>query len=275
MPTAKSTPTLAEKCDAVIQQDPQDIVKEITGLSKEEAGKAVVELYERGQSSLFALGGVLSRIRLEKWFDNHKNFAELVEKKYGIHRRKADYLATIYDTLVDVDVPKETFTSLPWSKLREIARVLTKENAEYWVDRASEVTHAQLVKEVKAAFKNKDKADLTLMKFAPHVEQKEVIDEALSKAKIDAKVLDDADALEHICNEYLWIEAPSLEMKLKQLDDQGKKDVLRKLALDLGLESACNLINDVFPGANFELIIPEDVDVEIDALQAVGASEAA
>jgi len=233
------------------------IVAEIKMMTKNEAETAIGKHIEARHFTHFKLGGVLSRIRREKWFEGHKNFGEFAQNYLGMKQRKADYLADTYDRITKLTVPLEKFSGLHWSKLREIARVVTNENADYWIDKAQELPHHILVEEVKAASKKQDKAHVTLMKLTPDIDEREVIEEAIEKAKDDVKTPHDATALEHICSSYLDGMEPSPTDLLATLDNVGKKDLLIKLAIDLGLEEACACVNDAFPNANFILEGPE------------------
>jgi hypothetical protein len=81
----------------------------------------------------------------------YANFREFVEKKHGIHYRKALYWIEIYKRLVEAEVPWEKVKNIGWTKLKDLAPVLTKENVDSWVKVAEEQTALQLVETVKAA----------------------------------------------------------------------------------------------------------------------------
>ncbi len=70
--------------------------------------------------------------KLAKFQKNCKagDFDRNVEKKFGIKRRKARYVLQIADKLKKSELAWEKVQHLGWTKLKELALIITKENVE-------------------------------------------------------------------------------------------------------------------------------------------------
>ena len=71
-----------------------------------------------------------------------------VEKNTDIGRAKARALIQIYDAIVKSGVKWPRVKHLGWAKLRAIAGVLDAENADYWIEMASNHSKAEIIKAV-------------------------------------------------------------------------------------------------------------------------------
>jgi hypothetical protein len=182
-----------------------DIVHEIENLTKEKALESVSAMVGQTERGLFRLGGCLAMIRDKKWFAPYTSFADYVGKEHGLNYGKAMYLIKIYDAVARSKIPYSKFAGLKWTSLREIARIITLENVDYWVDVAKQQTHPQLVETVKAALageKNSAKpADF--MKFNLDEAEAKTVKAALAKVKADTGTKYNTPALELICAEFL------------------------------------------------------------------------
>lgn len=191
-------------------------VKELEGLEKEAALGLVNELIEGSSYNNFKLGGVLSRIQEEGWWEggSYETFRDFTENVYGIKYRKAMYLIEIYNALVESGVPWDSVKEMGWTKLREVAGLLTKENMDEWAERAKSMSTIQLIEYVKqykadqagkkeSSDEGEDVKTVSTMTFKVHADQKETIRHALDKAREDNKTEFDAVALEYICMQYL------------------------------------------------------------------------
>ena len=151
----------------------------------------------------------------------------------------------------------EYFAGLPWNKvkhigwtkLKEIAGVVTVENVDEWVKIAKENNTISLIETVKAHLTADKQAVLTdqsvksnvsTRSFKVHEDQKVTIDTALAKAKEQSGTTVDTAALEFICLDYLG--GQSLPKKLKSI----------------GIEAALEALDKAFPNANIEVEITED-----------------
>lgn len=192
------------------------LVQEISNLSAEDAIKEVPDLLNGADENHFKLGGVLSLISTSKFFkvDGFENFKDFVEGKFGIQYRRAMYWITIYDALVESGVPWEKVQHVGWTKLRDLAPILTLDNVDEWVERAMGLTTIQLqdaiLKFKAGALTNAGsepvetaKSATTTVTFKIHADDKILIKSAIEKAKHEAETEYDGVALVSLCNNYL------------------------------------------------------------------------
>jgi hypothetical protein len=239
---------LAPKEGEVLDPDViQDAVHIIENLKKEPALKLIQDLIEQGDVTEFKLGGVLSLVQANGWYAPYASFREFVEKEHGLHYRKATYLIEIYNRLGQSGVPWSKVKSIGWTKLKEIAKVLTVENVDEWVQIASNSNTLTLIDTVKAHLsKDAPKGEqeqasktVTTKTFKVHEDQKATIEAALAKARDQGKTSVDTVALELICMDYLG--GVTIDQKLKAM----------------GLEAAANALAKAFPDANIDVGLPE------------------
>ena len=226
-----------------------DLVFEIENVKEKQALELVGILAEQTEVTFFKLGGVLSVIQANGWFSPYASFREFVESKHGIHYRKAVYWTDIYNKLAEAKIPWDKVKHIGWTKLKEIAGVITVDNVDEWVKVAKESNTISLIETVKAHL-NKDKGQIALedktktavstRTFKVHEDQKATIDTALAKAKEQSGTTVDTAALEFICLDYLG--GQSLPQKLKSI----------------GIEAALEALEKAFPNANIEVEITED-----------------
>lgn len=185
-----------------------DVAVEIEGLSKTKALNAADKLAEDIEANYFRLGGVLKLILKEQWFEGYPNFESYVYEKFGFGKRKGDYLISIYTNLVDKQIPWEKVSHLGWTKLKDLAPILTLVNLDEWVAKATPCTVMELQAMLKAtvggeATSGKTTSDTTSLKFTVHNDQAEVIQGALAKAKGELATDHDNVALAGVCSGYL------------------------------------------------------------------------
>lgn len=248
---AKSTTKSGEvqaKGDDVLS----DLIHEIETMQEKQARLLVKELSEQTEVTFFKLGGVLSVIQANGWYEPYASFREFVEKEHGLHYRKATYWVGIYNNLAESKVPWAKVAHLGWTKLKEIAGVITLENVDEWVKIAEQQNTISLIETVKAhlakgAPKNiedQTSKTTTTKTFKVHEDQKEVIEAALEKAKGEANTQVDTVALEYICGDYL--SAQTLAQKLK----------------GMGIEAALEALEKAFPNAKIEVELTEEEGAE-------------
>ena len=114
------------------------------GWTKYDAIKRLLELEEQHEKTFFEIGGVLSAIKKNKWFDEFATLDEWVEKKTALSRSSARALIQIYDAIVKSGVELAKVKHLEWTKLRAIAGVLDGENADHWIEMASSHSRAKI-----------------------------------------------------------------------------------------------------------------------------------
>ena len=240
------------KTGEILDKDPiHDIIHEIENLNEKGVYAIIEALKDQSAISFFKLGGVLSLAQANSWFDGYANLKEFAEKKYGIEYRNATYWVSIYNNLADSKVPWEKVKGIGWTKLKEIAKILTVENADEWVVIATENNTLQLGEIVKAHKKKNSGALLeaddeaktvTTKTFKMHDGQRQVIEAAIEKAREAAGTKVDTVALEIISQEYLA--SPTMLSRVKSL----------------GLEAAAELLEQAFPLAHITIELVDSPD---------------
>src|SRR6201996_965128 len=114
-----------------------DLVHGIESLTKDDARARVLELEEDQEKTFFEIGGVLSAIQKHKWFEPFSSLDGWVKKNTAIKRSRARAWIQIYDAVVKSGVPWAKVKHLGWTKLNAIAGVLSGENADHWIEVAS------------------------------------------------------------------------------------------------------------------------------------------
>jgi hypothetical protein len=265
----KTTPTKG-KADVLV-----DVATEVEVLNRSKAFDLVDELVQSGGLSEFRLGGVLAHIQDEaskeggeSWLDGHDSFRSLVEARFSLHYRKAMYLISIYKHLVEKQIPWNAVKDVGWTKLKELAPILTAKNVEMWVNRSKKLTVMQLQEAIKKAqSKGSDATEtssVSTMTFKVHADQKEGIREALDKAKAETKTDVDTVALHNICQGYLGnsveIETsggapdaptkPKAKGKLTAFHKERVKILLKEISEDLlgdGAELVLEVFGEIWP----------------------------
>jgi hypothetical protein len=188
-----------------------DLVHGIESLTKDDARARVLELEEDQEKTFFEIGGVLSAIQKHKWFEPFSSLDGWVKKNTAIKRSRARAWIQIYDAIVKSGVTWAKVKHLGWTKLNAIAGVLEGENADHWIEVASNHGRAEIKKlmqqhlaESIAQRGGSTPTPVTTFKFHLHDEwQAEAIDGAIDAAKISKGFPDDSSALAYICGLYM------------------------------------------------------------------------
>ena len=225
-----------------------DVAHEIENLTQDSAFQMVPALVEDTEFNLFRLGGALSVIRAHKWFGEYKSFKELVEQQFNMEYRRAMYFSDIYDNLLANDIPWDAVKDIGWTKLRVLAKHLTKDNVDYWAAQAKKLTFIQLLEALKTKDKPEGEAEesdpttstVTTLTLKLHEDQKEVVKTALQKAKEETNTEFDNVALERICTGYL---GGTINI---DTDNVPVESALK----ELGYEKALDLFSELWPEIN-------------------------
>lgn len=245
-----------------IKDDETDLIvmtaHEVENLKEDKAFKMVPALLDSTAQGDFKLGGVLSVIQAQGWYMDrgYENFRSYVESECGLNYRKAMYLISIYNGLVESGVKWEQVKHLGWTKLKELSSILTSENVADWVAKAEEMTVLQLQEYIKAQSAGsavggdepttKDAKKTTTMTFKLHEDQKQTVKEALAKAKHETGTSVDTVALEHICLDFLGGQS-----KL------AKMPTLEELMKDKSAEEVLSVFGEMFPDVEITATLPE------------------
>ena len=255
-----------KKPQVPIQHSEEDeheaIVHKIGNYKKDEALARFDELEGHHDQTYFEIGGVLSVIRNNKFYEPHESFSDWRKAQTSMSHGKANALVQIYDGIANSDLKWKDVEGIGWTKLREIASVLTKENAQDWVKLAAENSKADLIKLVKA-----QKAGTTgseggavgrtqTKTFKLHADQKEIVEQAISKAKEQSGTEFDTVALEYVCMDFMNSE--SLPKKLKYLTKEKLIALFAGALLGCDEQTAAAVWKEVFAAVKDHLI--DEVD---------------
>ena len=233
----------------------QSLVQSVENMNAEQALDALADALEQKGDVDFFTGGVLAAIqgnKLWKEMGDYSSFKDFVVTFMGVEYRKATYLINNYEGLVEAEVPWEDVSHLGWSKLKEIAPILTKANAAEWIEKATNCTVLQLQELVKEAKKVglettevpvEQSNPITSVSFKCFSDQKETIKQAVKQAKGEAETDSDAVALEAICLNYLgggMVKPPSLVQVIESA----------------GLHDALQAIEALWPDVDIEVALP-------------------
>lgn len=185
-----------------------DIAHEVESLTKTKALHLAEDLAENIEVNYFKLGGVLKLISDNSWFEGYETFEQFLVEKYGFQARKARYLIFIYENLVTKMIPWEKVSHLGWTKLKDLAGVLTTENVDEWVAKAEKLTVAELQAIIKQEGKGdggkiKTTDEFVKISFKLKPDQADIVGQAIAKAKGELHTNFDAVALENIAAGYV------------------------------------------------------------------------
>ena len=133
----------------------KEIVDYINELDKDDVISTLKDSLDQEGSNNFRVGGLLAKIQESGWWnEDYSSFKAYIEDQFGIHYRKAMYLIAIYNGLVQSDIPYEKVSHLGWSKIKELADIISVDNVDEWVEKANSMTVMALREEVKKAKQN-------------------------------------------------------------------------------------------------------------------------
>jgi hypothetical protein len=261
----------------IVSADPlNDMIHNIENLDEKHAREMIGTLVDQAEVTYFRLGGVLSLIICNGWHKPYNTFQEFVEKEHGIGYRKANYFVSIYNYLAESKVPWAKFNGLGWTKVKEIASVVTIENVDDWVKIAAEQNTLTLIETVSnykkgsavKGIEDQSSKTVTNMSFKVHDGQKEVITAAIAKAKEQAGTDVATLALENICNEYLAASSMSAQLKSMSVSARVKAETKAgaignfagALLLEMGLEAALAALDTAFPNVKIDVDVQDAKD---------------
>lgn len=252
--TAVATAPKAAKPSQIIKPGEDaiiDIVHEVENLDEKSAREAVGVLKETAEVTFLKLGGVLSRIQSQNWFEPHGSFKDYIENEHGLKYRRAMKWVEIYNNLAESGIAWTSVQHLGWTKLGVISGVLTKANVNKWVKLAEKNTAIKLedivktsqAKDAPKAIEDQASSTVTTLTFKLHEDQKETINAALEKAKEISGTTVATAALEFICTEYMAGGTGEINWPV----------VMKKA----GYEKVLEVFGEVFPDIGLEVTIPD------------------
>jgi hypothetical protein len=233
----------------VDQADPlRFVIEETDALDEREALAAVGKLTNQSEATLFRLGGVLGRLKSRGWRKSYPTFKAFVEAEHEIPYRTATQWMAIYRRLADSKITWEKAQGVGWGKLKEIASVITRNNADEWLKIASENTTPALARIVAShkkagappALESKAAGASARMTFNLDSSQTGAVQAAIEKAKTEAGAPDAAVALGNICANYV------------------SGETFKHEARAMGLEACLRLIEATYPSARLKVAFVEE-----------------
>lgn len=241
----------------VVKQDDAiaDSSTALENMGKEEAFELIPTLTNTVDYSYFRLGGVLAVVQSnDEWFkdEGFDTFRDFIESKFGLQYRKAMYLIGIYTNIVEAGVPYQKFDGIGWTKIKEIAGVVTPDNVDEWVDRAKTMStlalNAYVKKYLQGTLKKSDEkpgTGPTQYTVKVHPDQKATIEQAVEKAMKEANTEFKGVALEAVCMNYL--------SGAKVGKTKGTN--LQALMNEAGYESVLNLVGELWPELDIKVVV--------------------
>ncbi len=187
---------------------------------KAAAGKVKVQRWDKVRKEILAI-----RDQIEHGFvDYARLLAEAHEKeffrKWGFetfdaycieeldtHYRKAMYMVDIWKTVETLKLNAKEVAELGWTKMKDLATVITKKNAAGWMKKAAKMSTRELTEAVKKVrrkdTKGKDLPVITTMTLRMGQSEAEIVNEAIGQAKKLCESENEVVALEMICQDWM------------------------------------------------------------------------
>ena len=158
----------------------------------------------------------------------YDSFSDYAEKELEVEYRKARYLLDIWETIKGLDLPKEKLVEiakLGWTKVKDLAAVITKKNAEKLLKQAKSMSSRELTESVKVMRKtggsNLPKTPSTLkITFTLGESEHNIVMQALEEAKKLSNSDNAAVGLEMICQD--WMTDKGAKPEITHLEDHIK-----------------------------------------------------
>jgi len=136
-----------------------------------------------------------------------KTFEEYCTAELDIGYRKSMYLIDVWDKVKSLNLPKSKVSKLGWTKMKDLAGVLTAENAKEWLEKAEKMTTREVteaVQKIRAKQKGKEPRPVTTkMTITMSEAEGAIILEAIGEAKKITENENTTVALEMICQDWM------------------------------------------------------------------------
>jgi len=150
----------------------------------------------------------------------YSNFESYVKGELDYSYRKAAYLVDLWEKMRNLHISAERVESLGWTKCVELSRVITENDASFWIERAENLTFRDLAYEVKQVVDKTyedSRPHYTIMKLRFDNADITPISDALDDAKRIYETNDIALALSQICLD--WLQLQGKVPRASTLDD--------------------------------------------------------
>lgn len=201
--------------------------------SGKSALSAAKDMVHRIGENYWDLGGVLSYINRnqsykeievngETPYSGKAGFADYVEKELGMQYRKAMYYIAIHESFAPLGVDAEKIVSIGWSKVKELAGVVTKKNVNKWLKLAESSTREELKdaiikSQVEAGegggevVPSSTRTTKTRFTFSLFADNGKLVEQALQQAREIIGSEDTSVGLVHIVSEWLAFQEPGAQ----------------------------------------------------------------
>ena len=251
----KSAHTVTNATEA----DPiSDLVHKIENLKESDAQARLFELEDAHEETYFEIGGVLSIMQKKKWYGPCASLDQWVEKNTGMKRAKARALIQIYDAIVKSELKWAQVKHIQWTKLRTIARVLSKEDADHWIGIAAKHPKKEIYELVKKHLAASGEAmaggtaatQIKTVKF--HDDQVKTVEAAIEKAKATSGAsIDSAAALELICLNYLG--GQTLQERLAALGPESLAKTFADVLNSISKDAATSVMKLIYQNGTHDI----------------------
>jgi len=249
---------------------------EIENLTETEANAMIGDLTDTSDFNAFKLGGVLARVNANNWFGEFEDFKSYVQGKHGFALRKAFYLVSIYESVIELGLTWADLKPVGWSKLKELVGVINQENAQDWLTKAAQdgMTVMKLHALVQAAKGEaqpqiEGESTKTINKtFKLHQDQNETITAALDKAMKVANTDVPSVALEYMALDYLGNsevvasaegqidQHPKVDLNMDVTVNDASTEWFKAYMVKLGWEGTLGVFEENFPNLNLTVEAP-------------------
>ena len=255
----------------------EQIVADAAGLDADQSTSALRSVEEDLEFQHMKIGILLAHISKSQHFLTlgYANMREYLDAETGIHYRKGMHLIQNAVAVQELNIPAEELKGVSWSALRHVLPVLSDSNYKTWMEAARSMKHVPLIQAVNEQ-KVKDAGnalpkptleetakDMTNKTFAVHGDQKEIIDQAIAKAKVEGNTDSAGAALEVIAAAYTGAPASksTVGSVLPDLTDDGLLTMFSKIQADegdAGLVRILNVLDQLFPEVTMTVDFGED-----------------
>lgn len=195
---SKSATETGKAVKSTVKQDRQEIVRDLIKIAKDNIETGYIDLCK-------LLSEAYHRSFFEEW--GFEDFEAYCQEELDIKYRKAMYFVEIWDKVKSLKLDKRKVARLGWTKMKEIASVITAETAKEWMEKASKMTSRELTEAVKIVRKRDvtgvDVPTVTTMTLRMSESEANIITEAIEEAKKLTENENAVIALEMICQDWL------------------------------------------------------------------------
>lgn len=214
--TTASTPSV------IVEGYFDQVSSDVAGLSPADALTALQVIEESKEESYFRMGALVSHMKKTEAHAalGYENLRALIADQTHLEYRTAMYLATNYEKVVELGIPSKKLTGIGWTKLRDVLPYMTPDNYNEWLKKARTLQKSALYN---AISEEKKKAlpspassegddggtpagpvqEAKTKGFSLYGDQATVVEQAISKAKIEANTDAQGAALAAMAAAYL------------------------------------------------------------------------